>query len=385
MLSDWDAGIGDLGREGGSRRQSPSDLAGWTLEGGARFWLQDPEDSGNAQMWPSCHPSRPGQHPDSGLRRGGFRDPGWGSRAEGPPTYCILVPATRYLRMIAGCLDKASSRLKVPPGSPQWTGHLLERGLQGFLGFPIPGETKALSAVAPWPCRPEPGGGPCSRPSPLSIISWFVRQFKYIFSLRFEVKGQHKLDVDRPCVIISNHQSILDMMGLMEVLPKRCVQIAKRELLVLGPVGLIMYLGGVLFINRRRSSTAVSVMADVGERMVQENIKVWIYPEGTRNDNGDLLPFKKGAFYLAIQAQVPIIPVVYSSFSSFYDSKTKLFTSGTIRVQVLDAIPTSGLTEADIPKLVDTCHQAMRNTFLHISKMSQENGATAGPGVQPAQ
>ncbi|XP_062937863.1 1-acyl-sn-glycerol-3-phosphate acyltransferase beta isoform X2 [Cynocephalus volans] len=219
----------------------------------------------------------------------------------------------------------------------------------------------------------------------MSIISWFMRTFKYVYGLRFEVQGRPKLEVDQPCVIISNHQSILDMMGLMEILPKRCVQIAKRELLFMGPVGLIMYLGGVFFINRQRSSTAVTVMANLGERMVRENLKVWIYPEGTRNDNGDLLPFKKGAFYLAIQTQVPIIPVVYSSLSSFYNCKTKLFTSGTIRVQVLDAIPTGGLTVADVPKLMDTCHQAMRSTFFRISKMPQENGATTGPGVQPAQ
>ncbi|VFV24828.1 1-acyl-sn-glycerol-3-phosphate acyltransferase [Lynx pardinus] len=219
----------------------------------------------------------------------------------------------------------------------------------------------------------------------LSIISWFVRTFKYVFGLRFDIKGRQKLEVDHPCVIISNHQSILDMMGLMEALPKRCVQIAKRELLFTGPVGLIMYLGGVFFINRQRSRTAMTVMADVGERMVRENLKVWVYPEGTRNDNGDLLPFKKGAFYLAIQAQVPIIPVVYSSFSSFYNYKTKLFTSGTIRVEVLDAIPTSGLTVADVPKLMDSCHQAMRTTFFRISKTPQENGATARPDSQPAQ
>ncbi|XP_077918169.1 1-acyl-sn-glycerol-3-phosphate acyltransferase beta isoform X1 [Halichoerus grypus] len=238
----------------------------------------------------------------------------------------------------------------------------------------------------------------------MRIIRWFVSKFKYIFGLRFEIKGLQKLEVDHPCVIISNHQSILDMMGgcqalsptppawcpwppagLMEALPERCVQIAKRELIFLGPVGLIMYLGGIFFINRQHSKTAMTVMADVGKRMVRENLKVWIYPEGTRNDNGDLLPFKKGAFYLAIQTQVPIIPVIYSSFSSFYNPKTKLFSSGTIKVEVLDAIPTSGLTVADVPKLMDTCYQAMRTTFLRISKTPQENGATAGPGCQPAQ
>ncbi|XP_060055352.1 1-acyl-sn-glycerol-3-phosphate acyltransferase beta isoform X2 [Erinaceus europaeus] len=226
---------------------------------------------------------------------------------------------------------------------------------------------------------------PCPEGSAPSIISWFVRTFKYVYGLRFSVKGLEKLEGDQPCVIISNHQSILDMMGLMEILPKRCVQIAKRELMFMGPVGLIMYLGGVFFINRQRSSTAMSVMAEVGQRMVSENLKVWIYPEGTRNDNGDLLPFKKGAFYLAVQAQVPIIPVVYSAFSSFYDPKKKLFTSGTIKVEVLDAIPTSGLTVADVSKLMDTCHQAMRTTFFHISQIPQENGTPVGPRAHPVE
>lgn len=83
--------------------------------------------------------------------------------------------------------------------------------------------------------------------------------------------------------------------------------------------------------------------------------------------------------------QVPIIPVVYSSFSSFYNPKTKLFTSATIKVEVLDAIPTRGLTVADVPTLMDNCHQAMRTTFLRMSKTPQENGATAGSGAHPAQ
>ncbi|KAM5299625.1 1-acyl-sn-glycerol-3-phosphate acyltransferase beta isoform 2-T2 [Ctenodactylus gundi] len=207
-----------------------------------------------------------------------------------------------------------------------------------------------VSTVASVVCLLRHGGRTVDN---MSIISWFVRSFKYVYGLRFVVSGRPKLEVDSPCVIISNHQSILDMMGLMEILPKRCVQIAKRELLFLGPVGLIMYLGGVFFINRQRSSTAVTVMADLGERMVKEN--------------------------------VPIIPVVYSSFSSFYNLRTKLFISGTVKVQVLDAVPTRGLTVADVPKLMDTCHQAMRSTFLEISARPQENGAIQGPQVHPAQ
>ncbi|XP_006863765.1 PREDICTED: 1-acyl-sn-glycerol-3-phosphate acyltransferase beta isoform X2 [Chrysochloris asiatica] len=207
--------------------------------------------------------------------------------------------------------------------------------------------TSALAAVI---CLLRHGGRTVEN---MRIISWFVRSFKYFYGLRFEVQGLEKLKVDQPCVIISNHQSILDMMGLMEILPGRCVQIAKQELLFMGPVGLVMYLGGVFFINRQRSSTAVTVMAEVGERMVREN--------------------------------VPIIPVVYSSFSSFYNPDTKLFTSGTIKVEVLDAVPTTGLTVADVPNLMDTCYGNMRTTFFRVSKMPQENGASGRARVQPAQ
>ncbi|KAM9064940.1 1-acyl-sn-glycerol-3-phosphate acyltransferase beta [Sarcophilus harrisii] len=218
----------------------------------------------------------------------------------------------------------------------------------------------------------------------MSIIKRFVRIFKYFYGLQLEMKGAEKLHEDKPCVIISNHQSILDMMGLMEILPRNCIQIAKRELLYTGPVGLIMYLGGVIFINRKRTSTAMSAMEEVGNILVQKNLKVWIYPEGTRNGSYDLLPFKKGAFYLAVQAQVPIIPVVYSSFSSFYQPEKKIFTSGKIKVEVLDPIKTEGMTVDDIPKLLETCHSLMRETFFRISDKLNEKG-TNGSTSQPVQ
>ncbi|KAJ7308374.1 hypothetical protein JRQ81_008914 [Phrynocephalus forsythii] len=214
----------------------------------------------------------------------------------------------------------------------------------------------------------------------MTIIKNVVRTFKYIYGLRFEVKGLEHFDIEGPCVIVSNHQSILDMMGLMEVLPERCVQIAKQELMYMGSVGLIMYLGGVIFINRKRTSNAKSVMSDVGQAMVTENVKVWIYPEGTRNGNGDLLPFKKGAFHLAIQTQVPVIPVVYSSFSSFYNPKKYLFTSGKIRVEVLPPIPTKGLSTDDVDELTSRCYTKMRETLFRISgRPGEVNGG--GPSV----
>ncbi|KAG8447527.1 hypothetical protein GDO86_014866 [Hymenochirus boettgeri] len=158
----------------------------------------------------------------------------------------------------------------------------------------------------------------------------------------------------------------------MEILPDRCTQIAKKELMYAGSVGLVTYLGGVIYINRKRTSDAKSIMASVAQTMISDNLKIWVYPEGTRNNTGDLLPFKKGAFHLALQAQVPIIPVVYSSFTSFYNQKKNLFTGGVIKVEILPKIDTTDVTEDGIAELTERCHQTMRQVFLRISDKPNE-------------
>ncbi|XP_064325137.1 1-acyl-sn-glycerol-3-phosphate acyltransferase beta isoform X2 [Phalacrocorax carbo] len=201
----------------------------------------------------------------------------------------------------------------------------------------------------------------------MRIIRTVVRTFKYFFGLRFEVEGLEHFKVEGPAIIVSNHQSTLDMMGLMEVLPDDCVQVGKKELMYAGTVGLVIYLGGVIFINRKSTTSAKMVMAEVAKTMATDNVKVWVYPEGTRNCTGDLLPFKKGAFHLAVQAQVPVIPVVYSSFTTFYNPKTNLFTSGKIKVKVLPPIDTKGLTSDDVSDLTERCFRTMRETLFMLS------------------
>uniref|UniRef100_A0A3Q2XMZ7 1-acyl-sn-glycerol-3-phosphate acyltransferase n=1 Tax=Hippocampus comes TaxID=109280 RepID=A0A3Q2XMZ7_HIPCM len=161
----------------------------------------------------------------------------------------------------------------------------------------------------------------------MRIVRALVWHVKYFLGLRFQVSGWEHLQTPGPYVIISNHQSSLDVLGLMEILPDRCTMIAKKELIYAGTVGVLCWLGGIVFINRKKTSDAKSVMAAAAKTMLDQQIRLWVFPEGTRNQRGDLLPFKKGAFHLAVQAQVPIIPVVFSSYSNFYLRKEKQFKS----------------------------------------------------------
>ncbi|XP_061589792.1 1-acyl-sn-glycerol-3-phosphate acyltransferase beta [Cololabis saira] len=209
----------------------------------------------------------------------------------------------------------------------------------------------------------------------MRVIRFLVRHVKYLLGLRIEVSGWEHLQTEGPYVIISNHQSSLDVLGMMEILPDRCTMIAKKELVYAGTVGLICWLGGIVFINRKKTSDAKSVMADAAKTMMDDKLRLWVFPEGTRNQQGDLLPFKKGAFHLAVQAQVPIVPVVFSSYGSFYHRKEKQFNAGTIRLKILPKIDTKGMTTDDVSPLSEKSHDLMSTAFKEVSNsVTQSNG-----------
>ena len=84
----------------------------------------------------------------------------------------------------------------------------------------------------------------------------------------------------------------------------RCTPLAKQELLYSGPFGIATWLCGITFIDRLNHEKAKGTIDKLAERINRENLRVWVFPEGTRSPKAELLPFKKGAFHLAIQAQV---------------------------------------------------------------------------------
>ncbi|NWS78775.1 PLCA acyltransferase, partial [Crotophaga sulcirostris] len=151
---------------------------------------------------------------------------------------------------------------------------------------------------------------------------------KYVFGLDIVVKGKENLRTKKPFILVSNHQTSFDFIILAEIIPSRCVPIAKKEILYMGTFGLACWLSGVVFIDRKKSQESITTLAEVADSLQKENFSILIFPEGTRNHGGPILPFKRGAFQLAVKAQVPIIPVVISSCRNFYNLKEKRFTTG---------------------------------------------------------
>ncbi|XP_043575661.1 1-acyl-sn-glycerol-3-phosphate acyltransferase beta [Chiloscyllium plagiosum] len=189
-----------------------------------------------------------------------------------------------------------------------------------------------------------------------------VENMKCTFTTQTAVDQENQTSISP-----ENHQRSLDLMGMMEILPDRCVAIAKKELMYAGTVGLVCWLAGIIFINRQKKTDAKSVMTEAAQTMLKENIRLWVFPEGTRNHDGNMLPFKRGAFHLAIQAQVPIIPVVFSSYNDFYNRAEKRFTSGKCIVQILPPMETRGMTTDNVPDLTERARNLLMTTWNEIS------------------
>lgn len=116
------------------------------------------------------------------------------------------------------------------------------------------------------------------------------------------------------------------MMNVMQFM-KKLSGIAKKEIFYIFPFGPTAYLGGVIPIDRQSAKSAHKTLDRCAQLVKHENVKLFIYPEGTRNPNRGFLPFKKGAFITAIKAQVPIIPMVQSHYY-FLDQKKRIFDKG---------------------------------------------------------
>ncbi|KAJ3290322.1 1-acyl-sn-glycerol-3-phosphate acyltransferase beta [Rhizoclosmatium sp. JEL0117] len=113
---------------------------------------------------------------------------------------------------------------------------------------------------------------------------------------------------DRPAVFVCNHQNILDILLLAHVFPRHCCIMAKDAFFYVPFMGQFLYLADNIFIDRANAKSAAKTMQFVAAEMKRKKVGIFMYPEGTRSYQSDnsLLPFKQGAFRLAIEGQVPI-------------------------------------------------------------------------------
>jgi lysophosphatidate acyltransferase len=213
----------------------------------------------------------------------------------------------------------------------------------------------------------------------------FKWAMKYAAGVTFTIEDPHdRLRTNRPAVFIGNHQTELDVLMLGCIFPPYCSVTAKRSLKSTPFLGWFMALSGSVFIDRANSDSARESMAGAVAQMKAMRQSVYMFPEGTRSyyEQPGLLPFKKGAFHLAVQAGVPLVPIVVENYSHVLSVSPLRFRGGDIRVRgersrrapanadspVLAPIQTAALSAADVDELARSTRELMLREITALTE-----------------
>src|SRR5512133_3267695 len=165
----------------------------------------------------------------------------------------------------------------------------------------------------------------------------------------FETSGVRIRDPRRPYVAVSNHESYADIF-LLSHLPWEMKWLSKDTIFKIPVMGWMMTMAGDVRLTRGSRDSAAQAITQCRDRLAKK-VSVMIFPEGTRSKTAELLPFKDGAFRLAVEAGVPILPLALSGTGTALPKHGWRFGRSAAHLRVLEPVDTAGLTLADVPAL----------------------------------
>ena len=181
---------------------------------------------------------------------------------------------------------------------------------------------------------------------------WGARTWLRLTGVKVNVTGQEHLDQNQTYVFVANHWSYLDAAPLFAYTGRRMGMVAKKELLKAPILGYGMGFVNVIAIDRSNRERAVETLKIATERL-RSGICFGVCPEGTRALPGEMLPFKKGAFHMAVQAGVPIVPIALKNSDVLMGKGTGEAWPGTIEMIMFPPIDTSSVaSDEDLGQLV---------------------------------
>ncbi|MFM4702932.1 1-acylglycerol-3-phosphate O-acyltransferase [Aeromonas bivalvium] len=169
-----------------------------------------------------------------------------------------------------------------------------------------------------------------------------------------------------PAVYVCNHQSNFDIFTVTGAVMPGVVAVGKKSLLWLPFFGLIFWLSGNVLIDRSNRSRAIGTIGQVVNRIKGRGTSIWMFPEGTRSQGRGLLPFKAGAFHTAVQAEVPVVPIVCSSYFGQVDLNR--WDNGEVLLEMLPPLCSKEHGAAGIRELSEHCRQQMEAKLAQLDE-----------------
>lgn len=215
--------------------------------------------------------------------------------------------------------------------------------------------------------------------APHGFFDWahraWSRSLLALAGVRLEVEGLEHLSRDEPQVIVSNHQSLLDIPALLAGLPVSLRFVAKMELSRIPLFAQAMRRCGHVFIDRTRRTQAVEALREAGRRIQEEGLTLGLFPEGTRSPSGDLGRFRRGSFVLAIETQTTLVPVAVHGGPEVLPAEGRRVVPGTLRVRCGEPVELEGMGRDDRDRLLRRTREAIAGM---LGELEADGGGEVG-------
>ncbi|MEE8485780.1 MAG: lysophospholipid acyltransferase family protein [Acidimicrobiia bacterium] len=205
------------------------------------------------------------------------------------------------------------------------------------------------------------------------ILTGWSRVWLRIPPMRVEVLGTDKIDPSQRYIVASNHLSMFDIPLLFRSLPLRVRFLAKEEVFKIPFVAHAMRTIGIIEVNRKQGGSSRQAINEGVQIAANRGYSLLVFPEGARSDGSALLPFKKGAFRIAIDTGLPLLPVVIEGTERVSAPGAKVFFPGNASIRILDPIETAGMTNKDnLRELAARVESKMNTVYNDVRHETQD-------------
>ena len=202
------------------------------------------------------------------------------------------------------------------------------------------------------------------------LSKWLTDSFfGFGLVMKRKVEGIENLDPKATYVMVLNHNSMVDILSIYN-LPLVFKWVSKKEVYRIPIVGRLLLAHGDIVINRASTKEAMQLVHTRGKEWLAKEASVAIFPEGTRSKDGEIHNFKAGAFILAKDAEVPILPIVLDGTDRVFRKGFFMNWSNRITIKILPPISKEDVVERPIKEVMAEVHDNMVNALAEIRKQN---------------
>ena len=207
------------------------------------------------------------------------------------------------------------------------------------------------------------------------IARFWARSLIFFAGSSLSVRGEENLRKHPVAVYASNHTSYMDTPVVFAALPFQFRILAKKELWPIAFIGWYLDRSGQIPIDTRNPRATLSSLG-VGVKALRSGMPLFVFPEGGRTPNGELQSFLSGAAYLAIRAQVPLVPIALTGVYSLLPIHTRHLYPGVLTLTAGEAIETAGMTVRQTDELTERLRDAIRELAGQSEATDEETEAS---------